>query len=95
MSDAESPVLPESRKRKAYTREKKLEIVKYAKDNNAVAAAREYGVDRTIIGRWCKAENTLKGLKEGSKRRAGGGRGKKDEEEVVNESDHNRAEGFE
>ncbi|KAH7707515.1 hypothetical protein AAVH_25257 [Aphelenchoides avenae] len=97
MSDAENAVLPESRKRRAYSREEKLEIVKYAKDNNAVLAARQYGVDRTIIGRWCKAENSLKEQREGSRRRDRGGRGRKDEEEeeVANESDHNHAEGFE
>ncbi|KAH7671607.1 hypothetical protein AAVH_42593 [Aphelenchoides avenae] len=97
MSDAENAAPPESRKRKAYTREKKLEIVKYAKDNNAVLAASQYGVDRTIIGRWCKAENSLKEQREGSRRRDRGGRGRKDEEEeeVANESDHNHAENFE
>ncbi|KAH7700925.1 hypothetical protein AAVH_31951, partial [Aphelenchoides avenae] len=96
MSDAENAVLPESRKRRAYLREEKLEIVKYAKDNNAVLAARQYGVDRTIIGRWRKAENSLK--EQRGLEKVGPWRTRtedEEEEEVANESDHNHAEGFE
>ena len=55
---------PRKRKSKKFTIDKKLEIVKYAKDNNSNrAASKLYGADRTSIRNWRRDEAKLIELK--------------------------------
>lgn len=67
MSDIDSPAAiapPKSKKiRRSFTVEKKLEIVKYAEDNNSKrGAATKFGVDPASIRDWMKQKKDLQDL---------------------------------
>jgi transposase-like protein len=59
-------------KRKSYTAEFKLKIVKYDEGNNNKSAGREYCVDESIVRDWRKYKNVLSVMPRGKRARRGG-----------------------
>uniref|UniRef100_A0A914DJJ0 Brinker DNA-binding domain-containing protein n=1 Tax=Acrobeloides nanus TaxID=290746 RepID=A0A914DJJ0_9BILA len=73
-SNIESQTSTSSLKRKAYSIDKKMEAVAYAKAHSKNAAANKFGVTRKMIREWCEQEHDLQISKKRAKRLAGGGR---------------------
>uniref|UniRef100_A0A915E2Y6 HTH psq-type domain-containing protein n=1 Tax=Ditylenchus dipsaci TaxID=166011 RepID=A0A915E2Y6_9BILA len=64
-----------SRKRKAYSIEKKLEAIDYAKKfKSKKAASDKFGISRSTVQDWVKQEEELRVMSKNSKRLAGAGR---------------------
>uniref|UniRef100_A0A915D7F5 Brinker DNA-binding domain-containing protein n=1 Tax=Ditylenchus dipsaci TaxID=166011 RepID=A0A915D7F5_9BILA len=73
-SQEESQESKSSRKRKAYSIEKKLEAVDYANKYSKSSASKKFGVGRTQIINWVNHEEKLRQEQKGSKRVTGAGR---------------------
>lgn len=58
-------------KRKAYSAEYKLQVVKYAAENGNRAAERKFGVSEKLARDWRKAEDTLAAMKKTKKANRG------------------------
>jgi transposase-like protein len=58
-------------KRKSYTTEFKLKVVKYAEENGNRSASREYSVDESIVRDWRKNKNVLNVMPRGKRARRG------------------------
>ena len=54
-------------KRKSYTREFKLEVVRYYRENNLYRTSKFYSLSIKTVLRWVKDEKKLKKAKKGSK----------------------------
>uniref|UniRef100_A0A915PD32 Brinker DNA-binding domain-containing protein n=1 Tax=Meloidogyne floridensis TaxID=298350 RepID=A0A915PD32_9BILA len=63
-----------SRVKKAYSIEKKIEVIEFAKKNSNHAAARRFGVSRSSVIDWRAQEGKLRESKRINKRLPGGGR---------------------
>lgn len=58
-------------KRKSYSADDKLKVVKYAAENGNRAAERKFGVNEKLVRDWQKAEDTLTAMKKTKKANRG------------------------
>ena len=76
-------------KRKSYTAQFKLQIIKYAAENGNRATERKFGVSEKLVRDWRKAEETLIAMKKTKK----ANRGLKARWPELEERVHNNREG--
>ena len=58
---------PVKLKRKSYSREYKLEVVKFYRENNLYQTSKKYSLNTKTVLRWVKDEHKLKKARKGSK----------------------------
>lgn len=69
--------------KKSYTEEQKAEILKFAEENTAAAAAKQFGVSAMTINRWKAADKAVAGKIEAKKKTRAAGRKVKEKAEEV------------
>ena len=60
--------LSTTKRRKSYTREFKLEVVKFYRENNLYQTAKQFSLNTKTIGRWVADEDQIKKSRKASKR---------------------------